>query len=289
MGRAIGRVELSADPLALAHHVAEWMMQAALAAPGPFRVSLSGGSTPKTLYGLLASDEFRGRFPWPRVSWYWGDERFVPHDHPDSNYRMAREAMLIKAQVSPENIHAIPTDGTPEDAALRYEQTLQEAYGALTLDPRRTLFDVTLLGLGPDGHTASLLPGEPVLNERRHWVAAVSHGRPEVRITMTIRLSRAAGASHFWWRAKKRPRSSAGSAPAIVRCRRHAFDQLASCIGLSIERRPAWNSCPVAQERARDEVCRSFHARIRAYQRARWDAVDHHSALSPIGRFRSIG
>jgi 6-phosphogluconolactonase len=185
MGRTIGRVEISADPLALAHYVAEWMTEAALAAPGPFRVSLSGGSTPKALYGLLASDEFRNRFPWRRVSWYWGDERFVPHDYPDSNYRMAREAMLTKAQVSPENIHAIPTDGAPEDAALCYEQTLQEAYGAATLDPQRPLFDVTLLGLGPDGHTASLLPGEPVLNERKRCVAAVSHGRPEVRITMT--------------------------------------------------------------------------------------------------------
>jgi 6-phosphogluconolactonase len=124
MGRMIGCVEISSDPLALARHVAERMTQAALAARGPFRVSLSGGSTPKTLYGLLASDEFRSRFPWPHVSWYWGDERFVPHDHSDSNYRMAREAMFTRAQVSPENIHAIPTDGTPENAALRYERTL---------------------------------------------------------------------------------------------------------------------------------------------------------------------
>ena len=185
MGQAIGRIEILPDPLALAHHVAEWMTQAALAAQGSFRVSLSGGSTPKTLYGLLASDEFRSRFPWPRVSWYWGDERFVPHDHPDSNYRMTREAMLAKAPVPPENIHPVPTDGTPDDAARRYERTLQEVYGAATLDPQRPLFDVTLLGLGPDGHTASLLPGEPVLNERKRWVAAVSHGRPEVRITMT--------------------------------------------------------------------------------------------------------
>jgi 6-phosphogluconolactonase len=148
-------------------------------------VSLSGGSTPKTPYGLLASDEFRDRFPWPRVSWYWGDERFVPHDHPESNFRMIREAMLAKAPVPPENIHPISTDGAPEDAARRYERTLQEAYGATTLDPPRPLFDVTLLGLGADGHTASLLPGELVLNERKRWVAAVSHGRPEVRITMT--------------------------------------------------------------------------------------------------------
>jgi hypothetical protein len=106
MGGAIGRIEILPDPLGLAHHVAEWMTQAALAARGSFRVSLSGGSTPKALYELLASDEFRSRFPWPCVSWYWGDERFVPHDHPDSNYRMTREAMLAKAPVPPENIHA---------------------------------------------------------------------------------------------------------------------------------------------------------------------------------------
>ena len=185
MSGTIGRIEVLSDPLALAHRVAEWMTQAALAAQGSFRVSLSGGSTPKALYGLLAADEFRDRFPWQRVSWYWGDERFVPYDHPESNFRMTREAMLGKAPVPPENIHPIPTDGTPEDAARRYELTLQRAYGAAKLDPHRPLFDVTLLGLGGDGHTASLLPGEPALSERKHWVAVVSHGRPEVRITMT--------------------------------------------------------------------------------------------------------
>ena len=185
MGRVIGRIEVLPDPLALARHVATWMTQAAQAADGPFRVSLSGGSTPKTLYGLLASDEFRSRFPWARVSWYWGDERFVPYDHPESNYRMTRETMLSRAPVPPANIHPVPTDGTPDDAAVRYERTLQAAYGATVLDPARPMFDITLLGLGPDGHTASLLPGEPVLEERKRWVAAVSHGRPEIRITMT--------------------------------------------------------------------------------------------------------
>jgi 6-phosphogluconolactonase len=185
MAESCGRMEIFPDPAALARHVAEWMTSAALAANGTLRVSLSGGSTPKTLYGLLASDEFRNRFPWQRVSWYWGDERFVPHDDPASNYRMTREAMLDKAPVPPQNIHPIPVDGSPDDAARRYERTLQEAYGATTLDAARALFDVTLLGLGPDGHTASLLPGEPVLEERKRWVAAVSHGRPEIRITMT--------------------------------------------------------------------------------------------------------
>jgi 6-phosphogluconolactonase len=181
----IGRIEVLPDPLSLARHVAEWMTAAALAASGTFRVSLSGGSTPKTLYGLLASDAFRGRFPWQRVEWYWGDERFVPYDHPESNYRMTREAMLAKAPVPAANIHPVPADGTPDEAAARYERTLQTTYGATSLDPAKPFFDITLLGLGPDGHTASLLPGEAVLEERKRWVVAVSHGRPEVRITMT--------------------------------------------------------------------------------------------------------
>ena len=185
MGEMSGRFEIFSNPAALARHVAEWMTSTALAAKGSFRVSLSGGSTPKTLYGLLASDEFRSRFPWQLVSWYWGDERFVPYDHPESNYRMTREAMLAKAPVPPQNIHPVPVDGSPQDAARRYEQALQQAYGATVLDPARPLFDLTLLGLGTDGHTASLLPGDPVLEERERWVAAVSHGRPEIRITMT--------------------------------------------------------------------------------------------------------
>jgi len=180
-----GHIEIYSDPTALARHVAEWITSAAVAAKGSFRVSLSGGSTPKTLYQLLASDEFRNRFPWQLASWYFGDERFVSYDSPDSNYRMVREAMFAKVSVPPENIHPIPVDGSPEEAAEQYERVLQRAYGATILDPARPLFDVMLLGLGPDGHTASLLPGEPVLEERKRWVAPVSHGRPEVRITMT--------------------------------------------------------------------------------------------------------
>jgi len=180
-----GRIEILPDPAALARHVAEWMTSLAVEAKGAFRVSLSGGSTPKALFALLASEEFVGRFPWSRVSWYWGDERFVPYDDPESNYRMAREAMLCKVPVPPGNIHPVPVDGAPEEAALRYERILQAAYGAAVLDPARPLFDITLLGIGADGHTASLLPNDPVLQERNRWVAAVSHGRPEVRITMT--------------------------------------------------------------------------------------------------------
>lgn len=185
MNQFIGRVEILADPPALARRVAEWMTETALATKGMARATLSGGSTPKALYGLLASDDFRNRFPWQRVAWFWGDERVVPYDHPDSNYGMARQVMLAKAPVPPENVHPIPTDGDPEEAARRYERTLQQVYGATSLDPTRPFFDIMLLGLGADGHTASLLPGNKVLDERSHWVAVVAQGRPEVRITLT--------------------------------------------------------------------------------------------------------
>jgi 6-phosphogluconolactonase len=185
MGKPRSHFEVLADPPALAHRAAEWMIATVTSAGTPCRISLSGGSTPKALYTLLAG-EFRDRFPWGKVSWYWGDERFVPHDHPDSNYRMAWEAMLSKVPAPRENIHPIPTDGEPEDAARRYEETLQQAYGSRIVDRNRPLFDIMLLGMGPDGHTASLLPNDAALEERKRWVLAIAHGRPEVRITLTF-------------------------------------------------------------------------------------------------------
>lgn len=181
----IGKTTVREDPRALARYVAGWLTDLALAASGSIRIALAGGSTPRALYSTLASEGFRSRFPWDRASFFWGDERFVPADDPASNYGMVGRALLAKVPVPRERIHPIPVDGPPEECALRYQETLQRVYGSRVLDPRRPLFDVTLLGLGSDGHTASLFPGHEVLGERRRWVAAVPGSPSDVRITLT--------------------------------------------------------------------------------------------------------
>ena len=174
------------DAETLAHHVAEWLCGLARASDRTFAVSLSGGSTPRRLYELLSTPEIASRFPWSRVHWFWGDERFVPHDHRDSNFGMARDAFLSRVPIAADNIHAIPTEGlSPEKAAAAYEATLKRFYGADTLASGRPLFDVTLLGIGEDGHTASLLPGQPALQETQRWVVAVIGAMPQPRITLT--------------------------------------------------------------------------------------------------------
>lgn len=184
--KAYGTLVVTDDPAALAREAADRLLTWATEAPGPVRIALSGGSTPRGTYQELAGARIINRFPWPKVHWYWGDERFVPPDDKESNYRMTREAMLNAAPIPPENIHPIPTVGmSADDAALAYEAELKRDYGSSTLLSDRPLFDVCLLGLGDDGHTASLIPGEPVLSERERWVAVVGHGRPEVRITLT--------------------------------------------------------------------------------------------------------
>ena len=180
------KLEILADPQALSRRVADWMLDLAIAKKGSFAVCLSGGSTPRGLYEHLAEAPYLDRFPWARTHWFWGDERFVPHDDALSNYRMAREALLRRAPIPPANIHQIPTEGiTPEVAAVTYEDELKSFYGAARLAPGDPLFDVNLLGLGTDGHTASLFPGDSVLAERNKWVAAVVGVRSETRITLT--------------------------------------------------------------------------------------------------------
>src|SRR5262245_46426597 len=180
------QLEILADPEALARHVADWLVAAAAQNNRPFAVALSGGSTPRRLYELLASSPHREAFPWARTHWFWGDERFVPHGSSQSNYRMVREAMLARAPVPRANVHPVPTEGvTPDAAALAYEQELRTFYGASALRPDRPLFDVTLLGLGPEGHIASLFPGTAILKERTRWVGAVIGAKSEPRVTLT--------------------------------------------------------------------------------------------------------
>lgn len=175
-----------ADAGALAVHVAEWLTGTLDAQSGPVSVALSGGSTPKLLYRALAEVPFVDRMPWDRVHWFWGDERFVPVSDVRSNRRMAIEAMLHPGSVPPGNIHPIPTEGLDAtQSAARYQDELQAFYGAAALDPSRPLFDIVLLGLGADGHLASLFPDSPALAERGAWTAAVTSPDGSSRITLT--------------------------------------------------------------------------------------------------------
>jgi 6-phosphogluconolactonase len=180
-----GEIVVLKDGSAIACHMAEWLLGQALAKQGAFALGLSGGSTPKMLYALLASNAFRDRFPWDRTHLFFGDERFVPHDHPDSNYRMAWEAMIAHVPIPASQVHPWQTDGDPKHGALHYADTLKRFYGGDTFDPSRPLFDVQLLGLGEDGHTASLFPGVAALGERSAWTAAVIGAKPEPRLTLT--------------------------------------------------------------------------------------------------------
>ncbi len=180
-----GRVDIVANHKDFAPHVANWFADVVNTTNGPVRVALSGGSTPRDLYSLLGSIDYRTRLAWDRVHLFWSDERFVAHDDPQSNYRMVRETLLANAPIPSHQVHPIPVVGDANEAARVYQSLLQRVYGSEIFDPGRYLFDVNFLGLGMDGHTASLLPGQPVLRERARWVAPVVHGAANVRITLT--------------------------------------------------------------------------------------------------------
>ncbi len=188
MAAAGPRIDVSADPESLARRVAQWITDLACASSGRFSVALSGGSTPRRLYQLLAGTPYCEALPWDRVHWFWGDDRFVPWTDANSNYSMAHDAMLAHAPIPAENIHGIEFKGTAADAAGVYERLLKSYYGADKLDAARPLFDVVLLGMGPDGHTASLFPGKPALDVHDRWVAEVPVPglNPQVpRVTLT--------------------------------------------------------------------------------------------------------
>ncbi len=178
------QTRLYSDKEALSRAAAEAVAafaRSCIAERGRFTVALAGGSTPRRLYEILAED-YGDTLPWDAVHVFWGDERHVPHVDPKSNYRMAREALLDRVAIPPAHIHPIPTGEDPDSDAGAYARAVD---AALAGDHGR--FDLILLGLGDDGHTASLFPGSPALDETaRTAVAAPAPVDPRQRITLTF-------------------------------------------------------------------------------------------------------
>src|SRR3954465_1196937 len=186
-----------ADRAAMAATAAEHLLARTAANNGRAAICLTGGSSPTQLYQLLATDAYRSRIPWQRVHWFIGDERFVPADDPLNNMAMARAAFLHRCAPAA-NIHPIPTatadPADPDRSAALYEQELRSFYGADMLDQARPLFGLVLMGVGPDGHTASLFPGYPAIEETARWVVGVPKANvepfvPRVSLTLTTLAS----------------------------------------------------------------------------------------------------
>ncbi|MBN1657241.1 MAG: 6-phosphogluconolactonase [Anaerolineae bacterium] len=176
-----------ADANAVAHEAARRFVsqvRTAVDARGRFGVALSGGSTPSVLYRLLAQPPYCDQVAWRAVHIFWGDERCVPPEDPASNYYLARVTLLNHVSIPAENVHRLEGERDPVAAARAYDRALQEFYCGP--QPR---FDLVLLGLGRDGHTASLFPGSPALDEREQLVMpaeAEYDGRPACRLTLTL-------------------------------------------------------------------------------------------------------
>jgi 6-phosphogluconolactonase len=161
-------IKIFPDANAIAREAAERIVKLsedAIEARGRFSIALAGGSTPKTLFALLASPEFVTRLDWPAIDLFFGDERCVPPDHKDSNYRMAHETMISKVPIPLDNVYRIRGEIDPEEAAKEYGLMLKEHFGDGGLD-------LALLGMGDDGHTLSLFPGTKAVTETEHRVVA---------------------------------------------------------------------------------------------------------------------
>lgn len=185
-------ITIVADPAALAKAAAERLIARIAENDGRVAICLTGGSSPKALYELLATPAYRPRIPWDRVHWFIGDERLVPRKDPLHNMSMARQAFLDRCAPAA-NVHPIPTDTAdlkdPDKSAALYENALMAFYGAGEFDPKRPLFDLVLMGVGPDGHTASLFPGYPAVEETGRWVVGVPKANVEPfvpRVSLTL-------------------------------------------------------------------------------------------------------
>ncbi|MFZ0211245.1 MAG: 6-phosphogluconolactonase [Candidatus Acidiferrales bacterium] len=165
----------------------------AVSARGRCLIALSGGHTPERA-NRIWSGEYRDKMSWAKTHFFWGDERLVPAEDPKSNYHMARETLFKNVPVPPENIHPIPTTaGQPDEVAREYEQVLRTFLGETG-----PTFDVLFLGVGVEGHTASLFPESPALNEQKKWVVAVrAPVQPQGRISLTFPVLRRARATYF--------------------------------------------------------------------------------------------
>lgn len=161
-------IQVLSDSAAVASEAAERIVAAAdraVESKGIFTIALAGGSTPKALYELLANETYHSRIDWTKVEIFFGDERCVPPGHAESNYRMAKDAMLCPVSIPPKNVHRMRGELDPEQAARNYSRMLKEKFGDGGLD-------LILLGMGDDGHTASLFPHTQALNETQHRCAA---------------------------------------------------------------------------------------------------------------------
>ena len=186
-------IEVFNDAEELAHAAAvrfQTLAQSSVARQGRFSVALAGGNTPRRVYELLATDEFKQQISWPSVHIFFGDERAVPHEHPASNYRMAFETLLSRVPIPATNVHPMNGVGDLNANARDYESELRSFFGRASW-PR---FDLVLLGMGEDGHTASLFPDSPALNESLAWVLANwIESLSEFRVTLTAPAINAAG------------------------------------------------------------------------------------------------
>jgi 6-phosphogluconolactonase len=197
-------VQVFPDPEFVARAAADAVMEAATRASdrsGRFLVALSGGSTPRALYHHLASPGYSDRMPWDAFHVYWGDERCVPPTDPDSDYRMAKETLLDHVPIPPGRIHRISGEDPPDRAAEDYERLLRRSFGvpegpAGLEDGAR--FDLVLLGMGEDGHTASLFPGTGSVNETQRWAIRVEADvSPRNRVSLTVPVLNAAARKLF--------------------------------------------------------------------------------------------
>ncbi len=181
-------IEILPDAEALALRAADVFAlaaQAAAAARGRFAAALSGGETPRALYRLLARQQFSQKVPWRRVHLYWSDERCVPLDDPASNYGMAHEAFIRHVSIAAENVHRMEGERDPEAAALAYEEELRSLANLERPVSDVPIFDLVLLGLGRDGHTASLFPHSPALDEEERFCVATEAPDSTARLTVT--------------------------------------------------------------------------------------------------------